>query len=133
MGSCLNSQRKGVTLIFFSEMVYWDGFTQMFLQSILIKVRIKKPTTKQNHLPGSYLTLIKYFQICVIHMQHTGFSLPVLPIRRTACKMQIFSACKKLISVLLLLLNGGDWDNKRYYLTIMAPNTVWGLETLANR
>jgi hypothetical protein len=94
MGSCLNSQRKGVTLLVFSEMGYWNGFTQLFLQSNLIKVTVKKITTKQNHIPGSYLTLIKYFKISVIHMQHTGFSLPVLPVRRTAYKMQIFSGCK---------------------------------------
>jgi hypothetical protein len=66
-------------------------------------------------------------------MQHTGFSLPVLPVRRTAYKMQIFSGCKNWISVLLLSLNGSEWDNRRYNLAIRAPKTVWGLETSANR
>jgi len=41
-------------------------------------------------------------------MLHTGFSLTVLPLRRTAYKMQIISGYKKLIFVLLLSLNGGD-------------------------
>ena len=72
MGSCLNSERNCVTLIVFNEKGYSDGFTQMFLQSILIEVTIKKITTKQNHLSGSYVTSIKCVKIFVINTQHIG-------------------------------------------------------------
>jgi len=58
MESCLNSEKKGVTLIVFSEKGFCNGFTQMFLQSTLIKITIKKITTKQNHRSGTYLILI---------------------------------------------------------------------------